>query len=302
MHVVWIDPWIYGAGLAALMNLALLWVCGRILHLPVSWWRITTSASIGGIYQFWLGIRWELGSVFAWEWGVFLLIGVVMCCLTYPSRHIFQLIRGIFLFYFLTFMTVGISMGAMALVQLAGGRPLQTWQFIGLNLGALMIVAEMGWGMIHEAVWTRTHMAEINIEWGERSIRVKALLDTGNLLKDPLTQRPVMVVSLQAVQDQLLIKEQVFFQQLIKGEMPETVEYDWQTRVRFLPFRTVGDMHGLLVGLNVDSLELRTPVQKKIQPAIVGFTAQKFPSGDYQAIFPAVLIGEMTPIYLKEAK
>lgn len=297
MRVVVIDPWLSGAGLAMLMDLAMLCVTGRILRQKRHWPRLVSASFVGGLYQLWLGIRWELGSVFGWEWGLFLAVGIAMVIGSYPPRNPGQFLRSIFLFYLLTFLTVGVSMGVMAMAALAGGRSIQTWQFMLLNIASLLIVSELGWGMVHDAIWTRTHLAEIKVELDGKTLHLKAFLDTGNQLRDPVTRLPVVLLSLPAVYEKLPSAVGSIVQKLMEGEMPETSsDSSWLRRFRYLPFTGVGNARGLLVGLTVDSLMLIKPVQKRIQPAVLGFTVQKFPSGDYHAVFPVVLIEEMSPV------
>jgi hypothetical protein len=77
---------------------------------------------------------------------------------------------------------------------------------------------------------------------------------------------------------------------IITGNMPyESLEDSWQSRVRLLPFSSVGNSAGLLIGMSVEKIEFVTPAKIIIKPAILGFTNQTFSANDYQAIVPAAL-------------
>ncbi|HEX2952972.1 MAG TPA: sigma-E processing peptidase SpoIIGA, partial [Bacillota bacterium] len=275
---------------ATMMNWVLLWVCGRILHLRPRWGWLTMAAVFGGVYQLSLGIRWELGRVSGWEWVIFLMVGGFIAWLSWPNLNLTQSIRRIFLFYLLTFLTVGVSMGARSLLQLAGKAHLLPWHYFLINIGSLMIVAEVGWGMIREAVLTRSHLVRFLVQLGENEFHIHGLIDTGNMLRDPFSQTPVVILSWPAVRSIMPREVVQLIDGIITGNMPyESLEDSWQSRVRLLPFCSLGNSMGLLIGMSVEKIEFMTPANIIIKPAILGFTNQTFSANDYQAIVPAAL-------------
>lgn len=290
MRVILVDPLLRDAFFATIMNGSLLWICGRILRLQPRWGWMMTAAVLGGVYQFSLGIRWQLGYVSGIEWIVFLAVGGFIAWLSSPKLNFLQALRRIFLFYLLTFLSVGVSMGASSLIQLAGGGRLSSWLYFLINMISLMIVAELGWGMIREAVWTRSHLVKLFVHLKESEFYLQGLVDTGNMLRDPLTQIPVVILSLPAVRSFLPETVAQLIEQVMAGDIPnQDVEEYWQTRIEILPFRAVGNTCGLLAGLKIEQLEVIAPSHLIIKPAMLGFTGENFSTGDYQAIVPAAL-------------
>lgn len=68
----------------------------------------------------------------------------------------------------------------------------------------------------------------------KEKIRLKALIDTGNLLREPISQRPVAVVDEEAF-------KLLFFEKIPDG-------------LRVIPYRSVGKKHGVLNGYYIESL------------------------------------------------
>ena len=91
-------------------------------------------------------------------------------------------------------------------------------------------------------------------------MELKALLDTGNQLADPVSRYPVVIVEYEAVKDYL------------PPEFRETLEEDgepdlaaltavltarwWLTRLRLIPYRSLGKSGGLLIGFKPDAVEI----------------------------------------------
>src|SRR5690606_19097734 len=66
-------------------------------------------------------------------------------------------------------------------------------------IAAILVTAELGWGVVQKSIWQRVYHAPLEIVlFGDR-VRIDALLDTGNQLKDPIKGSKVVVVEHQAI-------------------------------------------------------------------------------------------------------
>jgi len=96
----------------------------------------------------------------------------------------------------------------------------------------------------------------VTIHFDQLEIPVKALIDTGNTLTDPVSGCPVMVAEGEYI-EQFFPPEQ----RLTKGELEDPVdaarllkERGMEQRLRLLPFRSVGIEKGLLLALRTDKV------------------------------------------------
>ncbi len=115
-----------------------------------------------------------------------------------------------------------------------------------------------------------------------RKVLLRALVDSGNLLRDPLTGKPVLVVSAHAgaglfppgcaPDREALRRPEQCFADLASRWTP--------SRLRLVPFRAVGTGQGLLLAVRVDQLEVGGTVYRNRLAAV---TAENF-SGAYQGI------------------
>lgn len=88
---------------------------------------------------------------------------------------------------------------------------------------------------------------------------MKALVDTGNNLKDPLNNQPVIIVEQDALKGLLPPEIERVVAEVENGELSalqrlETLEA-WQTRIRLIPFNSIGRKNGLLVGFRPDAVK-----------------------------------------------
>ena len=109
--------------------------------------------------------------------------------------------------------------------------------------------------------------------WGENSVSVLALRDSGNTLRDPITGEPVLVVSSRVgqrltglTQEQLASPLETMAQRPIPG-------------LRLIPYQAVGQNGGMLLGLRLDQVK----IDGKNQKAVAAFAPAGL-SGNYQAL------------------
>ncbi len=90
----------------------------------------------------------------------------------------------------------------------------------------------------------------VELCYGDRSLRLTALRDTGNTLRDPVTGRPVLVVGAQAAKALLgLTTEQLQKPVESIGLIPG---------LRLIPYRSVGQPGGMLLALKIPAMKIGT--------------------------------------------
>jgi len=139
-------------------------------------------------------------------------------------------------------------------------------------------------------------LKQIVIEFNDKRIEMKALIDTGNTLADPISKFPVIIVELKAIEDILpdlikdLLKNDNFQLEAITDNLKNT---EWINRFRIIPYSSLGKTNGILIGFKPDNVKL---INKgdiiKINKTIIGISTNKLSTnGDYNALInPDILI------------
>ncbi|WP_265450421.1 sigma-E processing peptidase SpoIIGA, partial [Clostridium sp. cpc1] len=103
---------------------------------------------------------------------------------------------------------------------------------------------------------------------------IVALVDTGNSLKEPISQRPVIIVEFFAIKDLLPEKVQNLFLENEDLDLDEItdimIESVDEIKLRIIPFKAIGTENGMLLGFKPDEiLIMDESTEKKIEEEIV---------------------------------
>lgn len=112
-------------------------------------------------------------------------------------------------------------------------------------------------------------MLPVELHYGENNIRIWALRDTGNTLRDPITGKPVLIIGPKvATKLTGLTQKQLENPVETMGVLPG---------LRLIPYETVGTQNGLLLGLKLAN----TKIGKWQGSSLVAFAPRGF--GEHQA-------------------
>lgn len=109
---------------------------------------------------------------------------------------------------------------------------------------------------------------------------VRAMIDTGNLLKDPITNSPVIIIEKGSLIN-ILPKELLEnTKNIIDGEYEFDDEYfKYASKFRVLPFTSLGKQNGMLLGFKVDRIETEINDEEIVRDdVIVGIYDKKLSS------------------------
>lgn len=122
---------------------------------------------------------------------------------------------------------------------------------------------------------------ELTLVLGERKVRLRALIDTGNTLKDPLSNEPVLVADWTAAKT--LLPDLTFCSADFENApelMRRLAEKKPELKLRLIPFRSVGVSRGMLLAVRCEAEE-----DARRRPVLVAFSpTQVSGHGEYQAL------------------
>ncbi len=96
----------------------------------------------------------------------------------------------------------------------------------------------------------------IKININSNTVYTKAIIDTGNFLKEPITKIPVAVVEKDILKG--VIPEEILnnLSNIIEGKEISLGEY--LSKIRLIPFMSLGKENGMLIGIKADGLAINT--------------------------------------------
>lgn len=107
----------------------------------------------------------------------------------------------------------------------------------------------------------------------EKNISINALIDTGNMLCDPLTNIPVVVTEYNALKKVLPYDLQKLIDSgnpLISNNLHEWIyQKDWFRRIRIIPYKALGNENDIILGFKPDGVKIGTNA-KRFNDVIIG--------------------------------
>ena len=104
----------------------------------------------------------------------------------------------------------------------------------------------------------------------DKKEKLKALLDTGNMLKDPLSNKPVMIATKRSLKS--IIPEEILDNiNLILGG--DKIGKLITKRIKLIPFNSLGNEHGILIGIKSDKIIINN---NEIKDVIIGIYEKEF--------------------------
>ena len=282
------------------MNYIILFATGYIMKLKMKQLRLVLSAMLGGIYAVIAYI--EILPIYS-SFAMKILLSVLMVHIAYNSKNIKNLLKQLVVFYLISF-----AFGGSAFALLYFVRPQDILIRNGVYVGTYPIKIALLGGIVgfiityiaFKVVKTKLHKKDIiyNIEIHikEKTLKLKAMLDTGNMLKDPISGMPVIVVEKQELYSILPKKLLDNIDKLIGGEaenlLEQVEEKEIFTRFRMIPFSSVGKQNGIMLGFKSDQvvIEKEDGTQMK-NNVIIGIFNQNF-GKNYSALISMDLLEE----------
>ena len=225
-----------------------------------------------------------------------IILSIVIIYIAFDLKNIKLLIKKIILFYLVSFVFAGASLGIIYMVNsqnvtiqngiLVGSYTIKTI-LIGVIIAFIIIVT--GFRIVKSKISQKDLICNIIINLNKQKIKTKAMIDTGNLLKEPITNIPVVVVEHTLLYD-VIPKEILNNTEKILGgdftDIPEDIQSEYISSLRVIPFSSLGKQNGMLLGIKINDLEVVSDEGSKIvDKVIMGIYNKSLTKrGEYRAL------------------
>lgn len=252
------------------MNYIILFGTGYIIKVKIKQIRIFASSLIGAIYAIlaYTGIFPLYANIF-----IKVILSICMVYIAYNPKNVKAIIKELVVFYLVSF-----ALGGCAFALLYIVRPQDIFMRNGVYIGTYPIKIALLGGIVgfiityiaFKVVKTRLTKGELIydmvIKVNNKEVKTKVMLDTGNMLKDPISNIPVALIEKSILYD-ILPKELLEnSKNMIGGDFTESeeLENEYRTRLRIIPFTSVGKQNGMMLGIKVDEIKVITDVDEII--------------------------------------
>lgn len=283
-----------------MMDAFLLMVTGRVLHFPMKASRVAGAVLLGEIPVICL----FYGPAYLLTIAKF-ITPAAMVWLAYRPKSWRILIKAILCFWLMSAGLGGFIYALWNWVQFQGAESAEKVRLVLSNFWVLPLGAFL-WGVCQKSWWRwqkrfaflSKKIYEVEIDFGKegKTVKLQALVDTGNQLRDPITGAPVLLLEEKAVKD-ALPEEVLSVGQLPWQESPDPWVWLWKLDPKlmktfvFIPFRAIRQKSWLLAVRPPKILILLDEGTVPIK-ATVAFVKEVLSSeGEFQALLHPELTG-----------
>ena len=281
------------------MNSIILVASGIILKKKMKWIRIILASSLGAIYTI-------IGYISVLEIYSNLILKVILSILiiyiAFNPQTVKQLWKDLLIFYLTSFVFGGVAFALIYVVKpqdilMKNGLFLGTYPLKTVLLAAIVafIIIIAAFAIVKTKFSKKDMFCDVEVELNNKIIKTRAMIDTGNLLKEPITNTPVIVVEhtllYECVPKEILDNlESILGGELVK--IPEEVRNEYISKLKLIPFASLGKQNGMLVGIKADSLKIiQDDQEKENKNVIVGIYNKSLTKrGEYRALIGMDLI------------
>lgn len=280
------------------MDFFILWAASKLGRLSTNFKRLACGAFIGALYSILIYFpSLEFTSTVILK----LICSFLMVVVSFQYKNIRWFIKSTSYFYLVSFIMGGAVFGSMYLFR-SGPFYIETWNGIMVNninfsgswlLIALAVALLLGlWSAsiirknLHQGLW----LVKTKITIQGTEVDMDALVDTGNQLKDPISKDPVIVVEYEQLTG--IIPEDLTHMLKSKNIPSIDVQVDtfkkdaWNTRIRLVPFSSLGNHHGMLIGIKPDEVLIKDGdnLYKNTKVIVAIYHRKLSPQGSYHAL------------------
>lgn len=216
--------------------------------------RIIISSIIGGIYAV---------SYYVTKFSIYItipakvILSIVMIYIAINPKSIKKMIKELIIFYLTSFAFGGCAIAVLYTIKpqniinkkgsLIGIYPIKA-VLIGGIIGFITII--IAFKLVKNKMSIKDLFCTVKIIDNGTEKKVKAFLDTGNFLKDPITKLPVIIVEKEKLIDILPREILENTNKIISGEFE--IKDKYISKLRVLPFSSLGKQNGMLLGFKVE--------------------------------------------------
>ncbi len=276
-----------------IMNLIILYATGLILKIKVSFFRLLLASLIGAIYA---ALQYISNIKILSNITIKTFLSIIIIWAAFHPQNMKKMCKQLLLFYLTTFTFGGVATYLIYVLKpqniiMKNGMYVGTYVlkviFIGAILGTGILL--VSFKISKNKISKKDMICKILIKLNGKEITLNTIVDTGNMLKEPITGNPVAVVEKNSLYD-VLPKEILNNTESILGgdfgKIPEDIKQEYIPKLKFIPFSSLGKQNGMLIGIKPEKLKvINEEMEEERADAIIGIYNKSLTKrGEYNAL------------------
>ena len=275
-----------------IMNYIILLATGIVLKIKIKHVRLILASLLGATYS----IMSYSGLIKIYNnFLLKIILSILIIYIAYNPQSVKKMWKDLLFFYLISFVFGGAAFALIYIIKpqdilMKNGLFLGTYPLKTVILGTIVafLIVISTFSIVKRKITSKDLICEIEIGIENKKIETKALVDTGNMLKEPITNTPVVVVEHTLLYNYLPKELLNNLEKIIGGDLekiPEEIKNKYSSKLKLIPYTSLGKQNGMLLGIKADYIITKKEEKTKKDKVIVGIYDKSLTKrGEYRAI------------------
>ena len=282
-----------------IINYIILFATSIIIKIKVKHIRLILASTLGAIYSIiaYMSILEMYSSVI-----LKIILSVIIVYIAYNPQNVKNMWKYLVIFYMTSFVFGGAAFALIYIVKpqdilMKNGLFLGTYTLKTIILGTIVafVVIVTSFKLVKSKISKKDMFCTIKININKVEIETKAMIDTGNLLKEPISNTPVIVVEHTLLYDCMPKEILNNLENILGGDfenISEEVKNKYISKLKVIPFSSLGKQNGMLIGIKPEEVTvINDENENKINNVIIGIYNKSLTKrGEYRALIGIELL------------
>lgn len=256
-----------------IMNYIIILATGMICKVNIKHRKIFLSSLLGAIYAI---ISYIVNIQIYTSHIIKILVSISMVYIAFNSVNAKTMLKQILIFYLTSFCFGGAAYYLLYnlspnLIQNVNGYFAGIYPIKIAILGGILgfFIINISFNIIKSKLTKKDILYDIEIFYKQKSSKIKAILDTGNFLTDPITNTPVLIAESSKLKN--IIPEKILnnIEEVIYNGSFDEIDEQIKTRCCIIPFSTIGKNNGIMIGFRPDYIKIYTDDGEKTRKKVI---------------------------------
>ena len=256
-----------------IMNFIILFATAIILKIKIKYIRIFVASLLGAVYSViaYMGILKLYSNII-----MKILLSILIVYIAFNPQSIKKMWKNLVIFYLTSFIFGGVAFALIYILKpqdilMKNGLFLGTYLLKSVLLGAIisLLVILVGFKIVKGKFSKKDMFCDLEIKINNKIVKTTAMIDTGNCLKEPISNIPVIVL------EHTLLYECI----------PKQILNNLDNIIGLIPYSSLGKQNGMLLGIKPEYVKISAEEKEKKINVIIGMYNKSLTKrGEYRAL------------------
>lgn len=282
-----------------IMNFIILYATGIILKSRIKNIRLILASLLGAIYS--VVAYTSILKIYS-SFILKVILSIIIVYIAYNPQNVKQLWKQMLIFYMTSFVFGGAAFALIYIVKpqeifMKNGLFLGTYPLKTILLGSIIafFIIITSFKIVKTKISKKDMFCFIKVKINNNIFKTQVMIDTGNLLKEPFTNTPVIILEHTLLYD--CVPKEILnnLENIIGGDfnkIPEKIKQEYISKLKLIPFSSLGKQNGMLLGIKPEYVNIISEKnEKKIENVIIGIYNKSLTKrGEYRGLIGIELL------------